>query len=184
MNRCPVCADNSCRSRIEPEGFVVFECPRCGTFTLASALAGRLPAMVGKGQISRAGLSHQIRKSQRGDDEPLPIGEGDLDAWRRTLRPLTPRDQHDNLLLWIGDTQPTPGQFAHSRKKPLSAIIGCHITAQGDAESEYDWLIDQMRPLGLFESQFGQQPSVVALRLTLKGWDAYSELRRRGAVKK
>jgi hypothetical protein len=180
MNRCPICLDISCRSRLDSDGFGHFDCPRCGLFVLSTRLAALLPPLTERGEVNRSALSYHMRRRWGGGDEPVRIDDEDLDALRR-LRPPTPREQQENLLRWLGANQATPGQFLHSRKKPLSAIVGCHIAAQGHTESELDWLVNQMKPFGLFELHFTNQPSVVALRLTLKGWDLYYELERRTA---
>ncbi|MBV9858795.1 MAG: hypothetical protein JO038_01635 [Alphaproteobacteria bacterium] len=179
MSRCPVCGDNSCRSRTEQEGITTFDCPRCGGFTLPTGMIASLSARIESGAVNRSALSHHIRLLPRSDDRLPAIGEGEIAALRPVLRPLTPREQQHNLILWLGDNQHTPGQFIQARKKFLSAVVGCHVTAQGLAEPELDWLVNQMKPLGLFDSHFNNQPSVVSLRLTLKGWDLYAELRGR-----
>ena len=182
MNRCPVCADNSCRSRAESGGIVVYDCPRCGAFGLPTDLAASLPGLVDSGAVNRSALSHHMRGLRRPGDGPVLLREEDLNAIRPRLRPLPPREQQENLILWLGDNQGTPGQFIQTRKKPLSALIGCHVTSQGLAEPELDWLVNQMKPLGLFDSHFNNQPSMVSLRLTLKGWELYADLRRRAAA--
>jgi hypothetical protein len=178
MNRCPVCADASCRSHLDREQRVVFECPRCGSFTMTVAFAAKLPALVDGGTIDRSALSHYIRLAQPSDNTPAVLLEGEIGTLAQQLRPLTPGEQRDRLILWLGDNQSTPGQFVQSRKKPLSAVVGCHVTALAAAEPELDWLVNQMKPLGYFDTHFSNQPTIVALRLTLRGWELYGELDR------
>jgi hypothetical protein len=53
------------------------------------------------------------------------------------------------------------------------------VTALAAPEPELDWLVNQLKPLGYFDTHFSNQPTIVALRLTLRGWELYGELDRR-----
>src|SRR5262245_56896950 len=114
MPNCIVCNDRNCKQADSGE-LVRYDCPRCGIFLLADSAKAELPGKFAQDPMRRSLMSHALRRMQRRDEAPPKILSYDLPSFWQGRSP-TPQQQADNLLLWIGDNQPT--QF-----QPLEATV-------------------------------------------------------------
>lgn len=177
---CPVCSNGQCRLTADGarRGTPVHDCPRCGRFVLVGPLHSTMVQLLERGVIDRSVLSHVIRKSQR--DIPLEIFQEDLPAYR-TLGPLpTPREQIDLFILWIGNDQRSPEEWASSAtNEALAATVGSRIS---NNEAAFQWLINEIKDEGWFKIHPSGVQGRPAFRLSIKGWNLYEELRRRTVI--
>jgi hypothetical protein len=133
--------------------------------------------MLQNGEINRSVLSHVIRDSQR--DKPWLIFEEDLPGFRNLGSPPTPREQVENLILWIGDNQKSPEEWTSDAKEALAATVGSPISLN---EGAFDWLINEVKE----ECWFSVHPSGIhgklGFRLSMKGWNFYEQLLHKRTV--
>jgi hypothetical protein len=93
-------------------------------------------------------------------DEPLP----------------SPSEQLDELVIWIGDNQPSPAESASLRKLEVLAWLGAVITRNAP-EAGLDWLLKQEQTAALIEDR-GDQNGCLLRRLRMAGWLRYQALKR------
>jgi hypothetical protein len=127
----------------------------------------------------RSRLSHLIRRQQpaRGGAVQVPLDK--LETWRLEDPLPSPSQQFDELILLIGDHQPSPAEAAPLQAHFVSAWIGCTITRSLNVG--LGWLLQQPASEQLIE-QRGDQGAAMLLRLTMAGWDRYQALRRAETV--
>jgi hypothetical protein len=169
---CPVCeeAGSSRRqwlSKTDPNPQWNYDCPRCGQFVVSDSLIhGDVAALSAK---QRAVLSHRLRRQQRAGSAPPSILKNNLPQAHDPLP--TPAEQADNLILWIGDHQPSPAKYANVPVSELSAWIGAAITPNNPVTTLV-WLLEQDEVKRLVESQTFED-----LRLNMAGWQRYEALK-------
>jgi hypothetical protein len=169
---CLVCGNPRCGTEAGPvtPGTPIFGCPRCGRYLLEGRAQDSLKRQLESGAIDRSMLSHIIRKSQR--DQPFEILFQHLSTYLNIGPPPTPREQAENLILWIGDKQQSPDKWESSASnEALAAIVGARISIN---ESAFHWLLTEIAPEQWFEVITAQYQ--IKLRLSIKGWDFYQQL--------
>ena len=175
-SKCPVCQR---RCMIIPgQGMTsAYDCPRCGTFTFAFVLGGGLPQHIEAGKVDRSVLSHKLRNAK-----PLngivTVSEENLPWFIDDALP-TPMEQRENLILWIGRSQPSPSQRAVAPVAALAAIIGCPIEGPPESEPGFSWLSSAIQNEELYEH--ADRGDRIALKLTMKGWREFDALSRHRA---
>jgi hypothetical protein len=131
--------------------------------------------MIQSGAVDASVLSHRIRQSQSAG--PFLIVLDELPALLNFGPLPTPREQSERLILWIGENQKSPEQWASvATVEGLAAIVGSRISQNEEA---LKWLVSEARPKDLFKdrpSGIGGRPG---FRLTMAGWDLYEELRHK-----
>jgi len=95
--------------------------------------------------------------------------------WRRGRLP-SPQEQADDLILWIGDNQPSPETHAEIEQLALSAWLGTALSAQGGSGG-WHWLHSELEPKRLY-TLHDRQGDKIALRLTMAGWERHAELKK------
>jgi hypothetical protein len=153
----------------------VHDCPRCGAYIPAGPVQERLKQMIQCGTVDPSVLSHRIRRSQNAG--PFLIVLDELPALLN-LGPLpTPREQCEALILWIGQNQKSPEEWAAGATlAELGAVVGARISRN---EGALNWLLRELEPKGLFKihpTGIGGHPGFI---LTMEGWDLYEDLRRK-----
>ncbi len=177
MIKCPVCE----RPASDPQelgGLTGISCPRCGLIALAVAfylLGQRLGSLSEpEGRHRRSRLSHILRRQQgQATYASIPIEQ--LDEWRLNDPLPSPMEQVDSLLLWIGDHQPSTGQYLVVPELEVAAWIGTIITAD-ELDEGVEFTLANLASLGLL--QRGSGGSRMTVRLTLPGWERHEELKR------
>lgn len=173
IEKCAVCF-----SRLPPDnpnglGLVNCTCPRCGPFVLIGTADDVLQRHFTRGTIDRSYLSHRIRRMPRPDGKNVQIFEEDLSQFAGHPGP-NPKEQFDNLILWVGANQKSQFVFAEAATPEISAYIGTPI-GEGGNEQGFDWLWHQIGTKGILNcSSDGQK---LKFRLTMDGWTRYEELR-------
>lgn len=180
MTNCPVCGETPRSEQQLSNGAVRYDCHRCGRFTLGESLSnGFLDGLMTP--QSRAVLSHRLRRMQRRDGHPPHVALDGRDGKRRIKlddAPLSlddrlpsPAEQADQLILWIGDHQPSPGETIEIPASEVSAWIGAAITPN-KSNGGYAWLLNQEEIKKLIEDRHGR------FRLTMAGWERYEAIKR------
>jgi hypothetical protein len=96
--------------------------------------------------------------------------------WSRERLP-SPKEQADDLVLWIGDNQPDPATNAITKQVALDAWIGAALSDRRPGNAiGLIWLVSASREQELFEHHF--ELGDASFRLTLTGWEKYSALKQ------
>jgi hypothetical protein len=88
----------------------------------------------------------------------------------------SPSEQFDDLVLLIGDHQPSPAETAELSPDAISAWIGAAIT-RSSPNVGLEWLLLQRGSKDLIEEQ-GRYEQNWPLALSMAGWDRYHALKR------
>lgn len=114
-------------------------------------------------------ISHALRRMQMADKRPLLSSH----VLERTLQTETlppPGVQADNLVRWLGENSPGPGEIVSIALETHGAIIG---TANLDG---FHFVLGDLKEAGLI-NWYAVTGSKQSLHLTGKGWRRYEELR-------
>jgi hypothetical protein len=186
MPECPICGNNV-PSPKESVNFAGYDCSRCGRWSVqveSSSLAERLIRLVGEWEPralrQRSRLSHLLRRQQPqlpSSSRWIELTLSDIERVAATDEPLPSPSEHlDRLILLVGDNQPSAGQSAALKAPSISAWIGATITHPA-SEAGLSWLLEQPTIDELVQKR-GQQSEDLLLRLTMRGWLRYDELKR------
>lgn len=122
-------------------------------------------------------MSHRLRLKQQPGREPVLVFENGLPAFRLDDPLLTPAEQANRLILWIGDHQPAPAEDAIVPISVISAWIGAAITPN-DRDSALRWLLLQKEVKNLVEGQILRRlVNQGAIQLNMAGWERYEALK-------
>jgi hypothetical protein len=115
MAECIVCQSLRANRQQGAGDFVRFECVRCGVFALSESAESVLPNLLGEAPARRAIMSHTLRRAEARQGSSVHIIASDElpSYWARHRLPST-QEQANNLVLWIGDNQPSPGARART----------------------------------------------------------------------
>lgn len=122
----------------------------------------------------RSHLSHTVRRQQRSDGGLVQIPLDGLEDWHLQAPLPQPSEQLDQLVLWLGDHQPSLGEFTQVPVLEISAWIGAAIT-QAAPGAGLQWLVSQENAVSLLESGDVQFRS---MRLKMAGWSRFEALKR------
>jgi len=170
---CPICAlEGTTVERAQTNR--VYTCRTCGNFAATSTLIAILGPELDQEPRKRAILSHAVRKMQRQDESPL-INSYLKDRILEQDKLPAPAEQAENLILWLGDTLPAPGEKEHMEAVTHQAIMG----AGSPANAEF--VISHLVHCGLIAGEVsearGRRPYAEGT-LSFAGWQQYEELKR------
>jgi hypothetical protein len=176
MANCIVCNTPNVK-RQQGADIALFDCDRCGSFVLSGTSEQVLPHQLDEAPLRRSLMSHTLRRMQRPDQKHRHKIESDeLPSFWRQDRLPTPQQQSDNLILWMGDNQPAPFEYAESSPTSLAAYLGLQISGSGDSGG-LGWLFSQLEEKKFFR-HIDRSGGKLGLQLTLEGWQRYEELRK------
>jgi hypothetical protein len=192
MADCPVCGIAATIDVFA--GFQTFQCARCGPWRLdaggseigSALLAHKLGGWDRASTHRRSRLSHLIRRQQSQNEDAVWVPVQELESWRLDDPLPSPSRQLDELILLIGECQPSPAETAEIRADAALAWIGSLITREV-LNAGLDWLLLQQAPKGLIEEHGRYQPDEIVLvdfepkwllSLRMAGWDRYEALKR------
>jgi hypothetical protein len=182
MPKCPIC-DAPVPEPRQDSHFKGYDCPRCGRWSFpifAPAFVDMLNQKLGNWNPYsvhlRSRLSHIVRRQQRTDAGWVQMPLDDLEAWHLEDALPSPSEQLDELIVWLGDLQPSSAESAVVSPFAISAWIGTAITRQSP-NAGLAWLLEQEGTAVLVESR-GEQQGSLLLRLKMPGWMRYQTLKR------
>lgn len=190
---CPVCLT---RAQIleNVQGGVMVDCPRCGKIWLPmSGYIKHMSEALGNASTmphARSRLSHLLRLLQdhRGTSAiTIKSGIEDFQDWGLDKPMPSPAEQADNLILWIGQNQPSPSEWATDNIHAISSRIGTVINAK-EADAGLMWIVKTLErkallsfkshPLTKAQTMYGTSSDVptIDLQLTFDGWSHYETI--------
>jgi hypothetical protein len=177
---CPVC-QSTARFCSTGSGGMRYDCPRCGEFELTGSLVAQLPSELNHGVHRRALMSHNIRRMGQANAKPPLIDTYNVESFWRSERLPTPQRQADDLILWVGDNQPAPDEYIPCEVPFLSAWVGTSLKPSTTSSGDLHWLCTYLADAKLMEGRPKTQ-STWLMRLTMRGWEKFAELKRQGAA--
>ena len=178
MPSCIVC-NNPRATKREEADVARFNCPRCGSFALSGTAAGLLEQRLAEVPLRRSLMSHALRRMQRPDQKHLrTIRDDELPTFWSEGRLPSPLEQADNLILLIGDRQPTPSDWVDVTQSEIAAMIGIAVPPDGNDAIGFAWLNSQLEAKNLYEFHPTPPGGVVRVRLRMPGWEKYEALRK------
>ena len=181
MNQtCPVCSTSP--TEVGAWGPLVrVRCIRCGQFALARSVYDDLPELFQRDPGRPALMSHTIRRTQRrGQQDIITIHPTTVDTyWSRGHLP-TPKEQADDLILWVGEHQPDNATGALTRELALDAWIGAALPRAAGEARGLRWLLREMEPNPAVPRLFSYHVANgdAHFQLTLEGWERYAALKQ------
>jgi hypothetical protein len=176
---CPICSTSP--AKVDQWGELVrVQCDRCGPFATTDSIYHGLPELFQEVPARAALMSHTVRRMQREGSQPVIIKAPDLASyWSRGKLP-TPKEQADDLILWVGDNQPSNATAATTRELSLDAWIGAALPQVPGSAQGLRWLVTAMEPNPAAPELFAHwfTSGAVSFNLTLEGWDRYAALKQ------
>jgi len=185
LQNCPVCAAplRQPGESLPDTGGHAYDCPRCGQFGLEDAVRNALRAD-DLSERQRASLSHVIRLAQSPDARPLVTAS----LFRQNLKLMllpTPLEQADNLLRFLAEAQPVPGE-------PIAINVVEHRAIAGSVtDGGFIFVVRWMQQDGLIEATLQSYyvegighliNGEAIVVLTFRGWERCENLRRGGGT--
>jgi len=99
-----------------------------------------------------------------------------LESWHLEEPLPSPSEQLDQIVIWLGENQPSPAESAALKAPAISAWIGAAIT-RGSPEAGLGWLLEQEKTSELMERRW-EQNGLMLLRLKMPGWLRYEVLKQ------
>jgi hypothetical protein len=171
---CKICGGGP-RQQIEALGDGIdFDCENCGSYHLAFAAIDLLRA---NPRWDRRLIAHLIRKRARENHRTNVTG----DELLRMLddQPSFPNafEQVENLLVWLAEKVPAPGQPVGIDFASFQAVIGC------STPENFRWVVREARKRGWvqgdeLESLSTTEYTLADASLTLEGWEWYESIGR------
>jgi hypothetical protein len=180
MAKCPICSTiGASQTAIGVGDTIGWECLRCGRYRLSGTADVILPGLIDRREINASTLSHIVRCQFDGTRNARTLSERDLEPLKSAKQYIRPQEQSDALILWIGNNQGAPQDWAQATVPRLAALVGTAIDHDTNTEPGISWLFQQIEPLNLFKHTTTQNGSELKLRLTMDGWKRFDELLRR-----
>lgn len=177
---CPVCG-----SGIDLLDRPVFDCPRCGPWHIPNQNNQGLRAYIDEALGGwerpedvrrRSRASHMIRRRQRLSREFTAITLAELGSEQLSEPLPTPFEMIDQLVLWVGENQGLPNEYARTSEPALAAWLCCQIVPKRQ-ESLLLWIAHQAEQLGLLENLPSGGGTHFQFQLFLTGWERFEQLR-------
>ena len=169
MNQCFICKAKNINVPYNDYVYAV-ECKRCGGYSINKL---ELVTIDFSDTYTCSIISHWIRTHQH--PSPIIITRELIKNILTGSKLPKPREQANNLLLWIGNTLKKPDEVFDSLMDDLISIIGAYDV------SGVDYIIQYLKGEGLFfyfnQTNTGEGTYFTAT-LSFKGWDKYYELQR------
>jgi len=180
---CPLCELTPLLDRRNAGDAALYECERCGRFVLTESAEEDLPATVQGRAMARPTLSHYVRRLQASEKNPKITSDW-VHKVVQELNLPSPGERVDNLILALGNTGKDVGESVELHPDRYIAGVGA------SSIPSFKYLVEHLVNDGLAEGAWQDLTSagvkypkgMLVGRLTLKGWERYEELSRRGGV--
>lgn len=173
MQPCPVC--ETALVKTERQGDRVFlECPRCGPYSLSSSAESMLQGALERTDGGRAILSYALYRMAKREQWAMLSSTLLENILANTALP-SPMEQLDNLVLWYGENQKSPGDEICIEDQTVSAV---GVPDEKSLGFVVEYSIQRGLLEGTVQRALGGDYYFVPMRLTLDGWQRYYELQQ------
>lgn len=174
MAECPVCESVLKKAEKQGERFF-YECPRCGPYSLSLEANQDLAWWLERTENGRTVLSYAIYRMTKGrSDWPILTTEQLENTLKNTALPL-PKEQLDNFILWLGETQSSPSEAISITSQSIAASGALDINGVG-------FVVEYAERRGLVDANVQRlsdgQYSLGLCQLTFPGWEYFYDLQR------
>ncbi len=154
-----------------------YVCPRCGEFHLDSYMEGYIPAVLKNDNSKIAVLSHWVRtmreanpRDERGRIKMIILTK-DLVENIIKQPPLSPAEQANKFVLWLGNSKNPPGELVGVQADTHQSIMGA-VTPNG-----FEYVLNHLFDNGILQ---GENHGFARAHVTLsfEGWQRYENLKR------
>lgn len=164
--QCPVCKAEA-KNVDRRDDRYLYDCARCGPYSISGSADAMLPSWLDRHPHNPAILSHVLCRMTRREQWAQLSGPL-LQAILAENRLPTPREQLNNLIMWLGEVQDSPGDEIDDVEPAISAV--------GAADRKgLIFVIEQAQHQGmvnaLLQGTVSGYKHVMSLRLTIPGWD-------------
>lgn len=167
-DKCPVCGMFPVETEAHGDRLRV-KCPHCGNYAASGTTVTVLPELIKGDPRKTALIAHMLRRMQVTNEWPLVSSDVAAELLRTETLP-TPEVQADNLIRWLGDNSPGPGERVGIASETHNAIIGAM------SEDGFNFILQGIIDEGLVEESDTMGPEQRVL-LTFRGWRRYEALR-------
>lgn len=171
---CPICGLHLVEppSQRERPGadLAYYHCPRCGQFGLTRTMEVNLRGWLEAGVHNSTIFGHALRRMQLAQEWPL-VGSDVAKRIMTTGSLPTPQEQADNLVRWLGDHLPGPGERQKISFLEHGAILGS-FSMPG-----FLFIVQGLMDAGMLHGDITVDSSA-NVTLTFAGWGRYEEIRR------
>jgi hypothetical protein len=155
-------------------------CSRCGIFALQRSVYDDLRELFQQDPRRPALMSHTIRRMQRPGSQVITILPSAVATYWNRARLPTPKEQADDLIMWIGDNQPNNATGAKTAELALDAWIGVDLPMSPGNASGLRWLVSALEPNTTSPKLFIHNyiGGTATFQLTFAGWEQYAALKK------
>lgn len=172
MATCPVCSTTLVKEETQGDRYL-YECPRCGPYSLTGSAMRTIEMQLRLRPDAPAIVSHALYQMSSREQWAMMSDELLINIVRDSSLP-SHREQLDNLILWMGAKQPTPGGDIDFSEQAISAIGALDSNSAGFV---VEYAIDQGLVAGKVINTMGGAV-FGPLMLSFNGWTYLEELRR------
>ncbi len=170
-NPCPVCATILKKDENRGDRHF-FECPRCGPYSLSGTAKAILAARLSREDDVATKISYALYRMTKREMWAMLTSDLMENIIRSTKLPR-PLEQLDNLILWLGEKQPTMGTGVEFSDDAIAATGSADSTSVGFLISQ---AVDFGLISGIVERMAGGKYAIPSIQLTLRGWERFEEL--------
>lgn len=172
-NPCPVCKTELRKMESRGDRYF-FDCPRCGPFSLSGTVHAMIQGQLEQTKDGSAKLSHALYRMTRSEQWVLVTSDLLKTILVNGSLPK-PHEQLENLVLWLGENQPSMGTAIQVVDQAIAAVGTTDMGSVG-------FLTSQAIEAGLITGQvvktIGNECFIPLAQLTLEGWRQFDELQR------
>lgn len=172
---CPICQWGSSNNTETSDGKrTCYNCERCGQYSIDRG------DIIDIATNLRPALSKFARTLSNRPPTKAPIPEV-TEEMIAGLRPITPFEKAENLLLYLGERQNYSGEYVcideQKKRQEVFALVGVEVQ---NSEANFNYIFNHLIEDKLIDSPDinAKKGKIERLHLTFKGWEKYTELQR------
>ncbi len=171
MGHCPVCTAELRKAESRSDRYF-YECLRCGPYSLSGTVYAALQGYLSRGEDVAAKLSYALYRMTKREQWAMLTSNLMENIIRNTELPRR-LEQLDNLILWLGEKQPTMGTAVAMTDDAIAATGAMDSISVGFLTSQ---AVEAGLISGIVQQMLSGEYAIPSMQLTLKGWERFEEL--------
>lgn len=178
MANCPICEGEV--RKVDDRGERIYiECLRCGPYSVSRTALQDMPSHLQKNQDSRTLLSYALYRMTKGRfDWPMLTSDQLENILKNTVLPL-PKEQLDNLIIWLGGAQSSPSDMVSISPQSIAATGALDKNGVGFV---LEYAVSRGLVQGIVKRSVDGLYAFGPFQLTFPGWEHFYELQRGHAL--